>query len=44
MSVEDKKGGIGLGRPDKNSTKLLETSEFALGNRGSAIGWVKGAS
>ena len=44
MSAEDKRGGIGLGRPDKNSTKLLETSEFALGNWGSAIGWVKGAS
>ena len=38
MSVEDKRRGIGLARPDKNSTKPLETSECALGNRGSANG------
>ena len=39
-----KRGGIGLGRSDKISTKPLGTSEFALGRQCSAIGWVRGAS
>lgn len=33
-----------MGRSDKISTKPLDTSEFALGRRCSAIGWVRGAS